>query len=606
MSWTVIVLIICCLLAAFAVWKEVNRPKRVNLALRIAASILVAAALACIVLPISYNKDISVADDHSAILLTAGFGADSLVNYKSDQIFTTDRTIQKSYPQAKLTRLDELKADSPAFGRVHIFGYGLNENELKQLGHLPVVFHPSPLPVGITNINWSQKLKTGMDFTVQGRYNNTGSKTVKLILKGLSTQLDTAAIPAKSNNEFELTTVPKSEGRAVYHILATSGRDTLENENLPVEINPAQPLKVLILSASPDFETKFLKNWLAENGFEVAVRSTISKDKFSSEYANMQPVKVEHLDAGILEKFDVVIGDLSVLKTESALKSEVTQKGLGIIIRADSLSKGSSWLQIEFPLEKFTIKNPSPVALNIRGQKSKSAPLKTDQTFISQTPPTQTLVTDMQNHGLVNSSLAGSGRLVFTAITNSYNWMLAGDKDDYAAFWSLLIKNAARKTPVSENWNIAGFPTANEPIDLQLQSAQTPGKIVTDSSEIAPVQNPDIPFEWTSRYWPATTGWHNIKQNNGQAHWYYVYGKGDWKYAKITEKLAATSYYANTNPANGFVTKQIHEKVRIEVTKIYFYLLLLAACAYLWAEAKGLTLPSPGGEGSKKGTKTLN
>jgi hypothetical protein len=586
MSWTVIVLIICCLLAVFAVWKEVSRPKKANLALRIIAAILAIVALACIILPISYNRDISVADDHAAVLLTAGFDADSLTNYKTDQIFTTDRSIQKLYPRAKLIRLDELKTDSPAFSKVDLFGYGLNSNELKKLKQLPIVFHPASLPGGIVNINWNQKLKAGESLTVQGRYKNISSKAIRVILKGLSTQLDTAIIPAKNNKEFELTTVPKSEGRAVYHILTINGKDTLENESLPVEINPVQPLKVLILSTSPDFETRFLKNWLSENGYEVAVQSTISKDKFSSEYANMQPVKLEHLNANILEQFDVVIGDLSVLKAEAALKPEVTQKGLGIIIRADSLSKGSSWLQSGFPLEKLAVKNPSPVTLNIRGQKNKSALLKTDQTFIREMPSTQTLVTDAQNHGLVSSSLSGSGRLVFTAITNSYNWMLAGDKDDYAAFWSLLIKNATRKTLVSESWNTSKFPTVNEPVDLRLQSAQTPEKIVADSSAIAPVQNPDIPFEWTNHYWPATTGWHSIKQNNGKEQWWYVYGNDDWKYAKITEKLAATSHYEGANPVNGIVTKQIQEKVRIEVPKIYFYLLLLVTCAYLWAEAK--------------------
>ena len=585
MSWTIIVLIICCVLAAFTVWKEVNRPKKAHLVLRIITSVLAVIALACIILPISYNRDITIADDHAAALLTPGFDPDSLANYKSDQLFTADRSIPKSYPQVKLVRLDEFKTGGLVPAKVHILGYGLNENELKQLDKLPVIFHPSLLPGGIIDINWNPKLRTGEKLIVQGTYNNTGSKAVKLVLKGLSTQLDTAIIPAKGSRDFELASLPKSEGRAVYHLLAITGADTIENENLPVEINPIQPLKVLILSASPDFETKFLKNWLAENGYEVAVRSTISKDKFSSEYANMQPVKTERLNAGILEQFDLVIGDLSILKTEGTLKSGVIQKGLGLIIRADSLSKGSSWLQTNFPVEKLAVKNPSPLALNIRGM-SKSAPLKTDQTFIHEMPATQACLTDGQNHSVVSSSLAGSGRLVFTAITNTYNWMLAGDKDDYAAFWSLLIKNAARKTHFPESWNVAGFPTVNEPVDLQLQSAQTPVKVLADNSVIAPTQNPEILFEWNNSYWPAPIGWHSIKQNNGQAQWWYVYGRGDWKSVKAAEKLTATRHYASANPVNSFVTKQIHEKMRIEVPKIYFYMLLLAACTYLWVEAK--------------------
>ena len=586
MNWTIIVLIICCLIAAFAVWKEINRPKRGHLKFRVIASILAVSALAGIILPISYTRKTSVSNDRAIVLLTPGFDPDSLINYKGDLLFTTNRSIQKSYPQAKLIRLDELKIDSPAFIKMHVFGCGLNESELKQLNHVPMAFHPASLPAGIDNINWNQKLRTGESLTVQGRYNNSSSKAVKLILKGLSTQLDTAVIPAEGNKEFELNTVPKSDGRAVYHLLAIAGTDTLENENLPLEIAPVPPLKILILSAAPDFETKFLKNWLSENGYQVAARSKISKDKFSSEYANMQPVKLERLNAGILGQFDVVIGDLSELITEGSLKSEITQKGLGLIIWADSLSKDSSWLQTNFLIEKLKVKNPSPMALNIRGGKRKSTPLKTDQLFIREMPATQSLVRDAQNHSFAGSSLAGSGRLVFTTITNSYNWMLTGDNEDYAAFWSLLIKSVARKTPVAENWHVARYPAANEPIDLLLESAQSSGKIIVDSSVVAPAQNPQIPFEWISRYWPTTVGWHHIKQNNGQAAWWYAYGKDDWKPAKATQKMAATSRYAEAYPANGSVTKQIHKKVRIEVPKIYFYLLLLAASVYLWAEAK--------------------
>jgi hypothetical protein len=548
---------------------------------------LAIAALACIILPICYSKEAAALGDHSAVLLTPGFDPDSLAHYKSDQLFTTDKSVQKAYPKVKLIRLDELKTDSPAFGKVHVFGFGLNENELSGLDHLPLVFHPSPGPGGITAVGWRQKLKSGERLIVQGRYNNQSTRVVKLVLKGLSTQLDTAIIPAKSNKEFELSALPKNEGRTVYHLQAIAINDTLENESLPLEIEPIKPLKILMLSASPDFETRFLKNWLSENGFQVAVRSAISKDKFSSAYVNMQQVKVDRLNSGLLEQFDLVIGDLSVLKSASALlKQQVTQKGLGIIIRADSLSKGSSWLQNDFPVEKVNVKNPGPVTLIIGDKKERSAPIKIDQTYIGEQHGIQPLVSDMQNHALANTALAGEGRLVFTTITSSYNWVLAGNKDDYWAFWSLLIAKAARKVPVFEDWSVPQMPVINEPADLQLQSSQMPGKIVADSVAIAPAQNQSMLFVWNNIYWPSFAGWHMIKHNNGRPVWWYVYGQKDWRGVKAAEKLAATRNYAKIYAADQSVTKQIHEKVQIEVPKIYFYLLLLGACLYLWVEGK--------------------
>jgi len=588
MSWTVIVLIVCFLVAVFAIWKEYARPKKKHLALRIIASLLAIISLVCIALPINYSKDITIQDDHSAVLLTQGFETDSLVNYKTSPLFTADKSIAKAYPKAKLIRLDELKNDSPAISKLHAFGYGLNTDELKELDSLPVTFHSAKQPGGIVSINWNQKLKTGETLTVQGKYKNESSKAVKLVLKGLSTQLDTVTIASKTNKDFELTTVPKSEGQVVYHFQAIAGADTLENESLPVEIDPIKPMKILLLSASPDFETRFLKNWLSENGFSVAVRSAISKDKFSSEYVNIEPLKIDHLNGALLDKFDLVIGDLSVLKAESTVpKEQVTQKGLGIVIRADSSSKISSWLQSDFPVERANVKNLPPVSLVIKGKEGKSAAIKTDPVYIRIEPGTQSLVNDTQNHTLVNSSLAGTGRLVFSTINNTYTWMLQGNQDDYTAFWSLLISKAARKVAATQEWTVTPqFPVPDELVSLRLEASNPPGQIAVGNSTIAPNQNPFIPFEWNNRYWPAPTGWNSVKQTNGQAAWWYVYDTHEWRGVKAAQKIAATRNYAETYGANASVTKPIHEKLQIEIPKIYFYLLLLAACTFLWIEGK--------------------
>jgi hypothetical protein len=595
MNWTYIVLIICCLAAVFAVWKEYKRAEKTHLILRIMASLLAIIALGCIALPINYSKDVIERDDHSVVLLTAGFEPDSLTNYRNSKLFTTDKAIEKKYPKAKLIRMEELRNDSPAITKMHVFGYGLTETELNQLDNLPVVFHPALAPEGITATSWNQKLKAGETLRVQGRYKNDSSKPVKLILKGLNSGLDTATIPAKTYTDFELTAVPKNAGRAVYHLQVTSGTDTLANENLPIQIDPIKPLKILILSASPDFETKFLKNWLSENGFSVAVRSAISKDKFSSEYVNMQPLKIDHLNNGLLDKFDLVIGDLSVLKSESVLLNwQVTQKGLGIIIRADSSSKAASWLQNDFPVEKINVKESPSVFVFINGKKGKSAGLKIEPVFIRSKVGTQPLVNDMQNRILANSSLAGAGRLVCTTVNNTSGWVLAGDKDDYSAFWSLLISKAARKTPDNENWSVGSqLPVLNEPVQLQLETSSNPGQIKSDNSIVAPAQNPLMAFEWVNEYWPSAAGWHSIKQNNGQPAWWYAYGKNEWKGVKACKKIADTRKYVSDNYIFNSVTKPIHQKLRIEVPKIYFYLLLLVACTFLWVEGKSLTLPSP-------------
>ncbi len=75
-------------------------------------------------------------------------------------------------------------------------------------------------------------------------------------------------------------------------------------------------------------------------------------------------------------------------------------------------------------------------------------------------------------------------------------------------------------------------------------------------------------------------------QKNSRPAWWYVYGKDNWKGVNASEKMSATRFYAKANAVNASVTKAIHKKLQIEVPKIYFYLLLLLACTYLWVEKK--------------------
>jgi len=216
MNWTGLVLIICCLVAVFAVWKEFMRARKANLILRVVASLVAVASLACITIPLTYIRDASAIDDHDPVLLTTGFTPDSLKNYKNSKLFTADRTIAKAYPKAKLIRLDELKADSPAIAKLNVFGYGLNKDELTELGNIPVSFHSSPHPGGFTAVNWNQNLNANETLSVQGEYRNTHSGPVKLVLTGLNTQLDTITISAGAKADFELNTIPKNAGRWFY------------------------------------------------------------------------------------------------------------------------------------------------------------------------------------------------------------------------------------------------------------------------------------------------------------------------------------------------------------------------------------------------------
>lgn len=592
MNWNAIVIVICILIAAFAVWKEYVRANQSRLVLRLLATITAIIALACIALPLTYQVNVNRQEKREALLLTEGFSADSVSRYNAEKIFTLNSAIsQKSSKATLIYDLADLKSDS-TITQIRILGDGLDKEELQRLDHVPVIFHPAAFKQGITAVSWNEHLKAGDEINVAGTYKNSLPQKIKLVMKGLSTGLDSVIVPPRQAGPFNLRNTPKNQGKNVYKLLAIAGTDTLENQNIPVQIEPAKPLNVLMLTASPDFESRFLKNWLSENGYTVALRSAISKDKFNKEFINLDQFSLDHLSASVFGKFDVLIADLTVLKTlngaeATALQQEVTQKGLGVVIRADSSLRSNLWLQRDFPADRLAVKDPAPVALSIQGKTGNTAKLNAGMVYLANQANTQALVSDEYGHVLAANALARAGKLVFTPLNNTFSWILGGNKADYSALWSLLIAKAARKIATTESWTVKStIPTVSNPVELQLESAIAPSAIQIGSAVIAPIQNSKLPFQWKVNYWPQVAGWQSVKQSNGTLNWFYIYSYDDWKTIRALKKQADTKAYIANNAINSNVTKQIHEKATIAVSKIYFYVLLLMACAFLWLEAK--------------------
>lgn len=595
MSWNNIVITICLLLGAFSVYREYQRAAKSYLTWRILAIILAVIALACIILPVSYTRKADPTRGMGKILLTDGFNTDSLRNGENDSVYTLLPTIHREYPNARLLNdIQELLADTNSIIPMHILGYGLDQDELNQLAGWPIMFHPPSIPDGITTANWTEKVKAGEQFRVQGQYKNTSAKTYKLILTGFNTPLDSVTIQANATTKFSLQAMPKNTGRAVYSLVAVSGKDTIVSEQLPVTVTPVQPLKVLILSASPDFESKFLKNWLARNGYGIAKRSTITKGKYSEDHINMDQADLSHITPTLLSKFDVLVGDLSLLKGLSAsesgaLQQEVRQKGLGVIIRADSAGKQASWLQNDFPVSYQSGKQAAPVALHIQGT-GKTAKVNTNPLYISNQNNTQALVTDEHNHVLAAAALSGAGKLIFTTISNSYNWVLAGNQDNYFALWSLLINKAARKLPATENWMIANnVPMINKPARLTLEQASANGNININNDMVSPAQNPVVPFHQLINYWPVTYGWQQATIPNGKIYWWYAWQNNNWKSLTAAGKINATAQYVSEHAVGLSATKQVSQSTRAAVPKVYFYILFIISLTFLWVESKFLS-----------------
>jgi hypothetical protein len=367
---------------------------------------------------------------------------------------------------------------------------------------------------GIVAVDWRRRLEKGERLRVQGRW--LGGK-VKILLTGMGAVLDSADV----TGEWQVTTVPAVVGRAVYGLVVVAGGDTVEREEVPVEVVEGKPLKIWVLASSPDFENTFLMNWLGSQGDEVESRVKVSRGKYQVSFVNMERRP--------LDGFDLVIADSSEVTAD--LRRQVEEKGLGLLIRVDS-------------------------AVRI-GR-----------------PGMRVLERDSAGRVVVGVMLAGAGKVIYSASNRSYSQWLAGRKDEYAAYWTMVLGQAAKVGASEEAWDWRpALPRVHEPEVLELASdRQEPEGIVGDAA-VYLAEDAALPWHWKGRYWPVSAGWQAVRVAGGDTSWGYAWGRGAWKAMKVESVVGASE-------------KGKTAKEWVDFPRWVLYMVFLLSVFFLWVERK--------------------
>lgn len=348
MNW--IALVMCLVLVMLLVFKELIRANKFWMWWRIMASIVAVISLYLMLFPIHYQVQKNKVTN-ALVFLSPGTERDSIaslpgIKYVSDPILFEKL---KSGNSIFIPDLLYFLKTHPEINKINLYGYGFSQAELRQLSEYEIAYHPPSNPSGILSISWSGKIKSTEKLLVQGNYYNQSSKTVMLVLQGLGLRLDSLKIEPKVTTHFSFENQPRQSGKAVYHLLALQGKDTLAREPVPFETVESTPMKVLILASYPEFEYKFLKNWLYENHYPVIFRSQISKGKYSMDFLNTEKMQfTEMINSVFLKKIDLLITDEETRETLSAVESAAINKevkmGMGILVRPKLQMDTYTWL----------------------------------------------------------------------------------------------------------------------------------------------------------------------------------------------------------------------------------------------------------------------
>lgn len=573
-----IVLIISVVIAAILCWLEFRRTQKRFRLLRMTAAFAAVAALTLLAIPVSYTS-LSLVEPEVVIVTTDGVQRDSLAAFER----FAGRDVSR-YSANELWKLS-----SAAHCQVHVFGYGLSATELERISGTSSIVPHLTAPSGIVQIHWQQQLLQGQPLLVQGRYNNTGTTPVQLQLSGQHTLLDSCTIAAGTDTLFQLQALPVHKEKALYQLTTLSGKDTLSKEPVPVVVNSHTPLSVLILAAAPGFEYRFLTNWLTDNGYSIASRTAISKNKYQFSYANHRQVALEQLTPATLSQFDVVVTDAAALQTAApaeltALREQIATRAMGMVVLADS-SKLPAWLSTASLTVQQAGAVPQNLTLSVPGTGNAALPASLPL-YITPSAALLPLYSDVQQHLRVAAGLYGAGHVVMSTLTNTYSWQLAGNQQTYAAVWSTLLQQAARPDFTAQQWFTApALPVVHQPAVLYRNTTDsTIAPPLVNGHLVAPAQQQLLPFIWQGSYWPVHSGWQTIPAANSNTPW-YAYLPEHWKMVRAMEKRAVTLEHAYLQK-NTSGTKKQPAIVNHELPPVYAWILLLAACTFLWWEGK--------------------
>jgi hypothetical protein len=576
----------------FLLYKEIRRVNKDRLFFRILAVLAATIALVFMIIPLTYKVSRS-SNANELRLLSEGADPKLL---KEGNYFTTDSSVLVNSGLKNVKYIPDLAYYLQAhqdINRISAYGYGLKPGELKYLKDYTYDFHPAAPPGGIVYASWPHALKRTALLEVQGSYNNITDRPVKLILEGLGSGLDSVTVNAGQLKEFYLKSRPKQLGKALYALTAVQGKDTVEKEKIPFQVEESAKVRLLVLSSFPDFEYKFLKNWLFENKYPVVFRTRISKDKFSQDQLNTVAVNAENINTGMLGKFDMVIADddeLSKLNADAvnSLQAAVNQ-GLGLLIRLGDI-KPLSGLARQFKLYAPADSGAKSITPVLMGIEAGLQPIPAGQAFyIRPEPGEQVLVKDRGTKVLLSANIYGNGKIAGSAITSTYQWILTGAQGDYAKFWSDVISKTARKEAQPVNWRtVPAFPAAGGQAALiyETNSSGTIPLIAVNQQKISPLQHIIFPFSWEAVFWPQQTGWNTVKTENNPAGYFFVFGNQDWKGLNQQQLLTENIFYAKNKAEKVKTALTGVETLEKQVSEWWFFALFLLAAGYIWFETK--------------------
>ena len=416
----------------------------------------------------------------------------------------------------------------PEATTLHIIGEGVPGYALAGGRPVAVQAYTAPPQPGVQFVDVPPLASVGEATQVQGQvFFEPSEWPVVVYLDDPGGRVDSVEVTGPGTSPFSLETTPRQAGHHPYRLAIVKALgDTLALETFEMRVQDPVPLRVLVLQGAPRFETRHLKNWLAAEGGHMAIRSTISRDRYRAEFVNQPERDLSRLTSGVLRAFDVVMLDERAAKGLSVperrvLERAMVEEGLGLLLAADLIAaeQGASLPRFVrgFDGQPLGASEGRRVRLTWDDVTLQS-PIPAEAYAIQRAWGVDPLMYDEAGNTIAAIRQHGVGRIGLSLATETYRWVLEGNSGMHAAYWSQLLSTLARAPVEADQWSAGGgkpiFRAEPVLIELRTRAASPIGLVYSTGASpdtIYLAQDLVEPTRWRSTFWPREVGWHRVQ-----------------------------------------------------------------------------------------------
>lgn len=506
------------------------------------------------------------------VLLTDGY---------RPEILDSLRKRHKNIREFQYAANASMKEVLDSISSLYILGNGVRTYDFWQFKDVPTRFLNAGEPNGIIRLDFDRQPRVGDEWVIRGAYRTSESNHRLVLTDPGGTPLDSIRIDTAGLSHFRLATDLKASGRYRYHLQVKDASGvTLANERIPVQVRPKKALRFLMMLSFPTFDSKYLKNFLAEAGNALTVRNQLSRGKYKFEYFNTPRLPFNALSKKLLDSQDVLLIDAVAWANLSrssrrTVENAVKHDGLGLLILPnEGFFKGPNDFGFEF----------------VRAAGTKTSLAQWPEIMVTKYPfriqNSMGLQTIHRSDGKMLTAYVknGKGRIGTTVVMNSYELVLQGNQRVYREFWTDLLTAIARRNQPLLEWDPSGWLTyTNEPFKFTVRTSVDNPSIYGENGRIALARHVDIKEHYNGTTYPREEGWNKLQSSSDSLSVlnFYVMDSLQWKSVRAfnTQMSNERQFSDNQLPfPKKMVLRPIHQA--------WFFLIGLIGLGYLWLAPK--------------------